>query len=86
MTLENLLNDFDKEKFKTLADYLESLSDAELELHFAPYLDVTRPERAQSNKEVKLTKLSNIGNNKAQQQALEKARFLANQLGFDLKI
>lgn len=48
LNLDQLLSgDADIDK---VADWLESLSDKQLEEHFKQYFDVTRPERARASK------------------------------------
>lgn len=76
MTIEELLN--------CSADQLEKMSDAELEAHFAPYLNVTRPERViQEGSNNRISKPS-VGSRKQsieQSAAYRKAQEIAAQYG-----
>lgn len=59
MTLDKLLG--------ANADYLESLSDAELQAFFAPYLTVTRPSPEQARRQEKIGESTRVNKSKAQQ-------------------
>lgn len=54
MTIEDIL--------QCSADQLEAMSDAELEKHFAPFLNVTRPEMAAVRESAKTSAIKHKNN------------------------
>lgn len=78
MTIEQLLN--------CSANQLEGMTDAELEKHFEPFFNVTRPERAVLNSALRRAakRTGAIGSNEIERKASELARKFGIDLGDDL--
>lgn len=58
MTLDQLCLNDDTIGKQQVADYLESLTDVQLEVHFAPLLNVTRPDRETAIHKEKVTNIT----------------------------